>query len=329
MPTILGKEIGPIGYGLMGLTWSPKPPSEEQSFAAMKAALEAGCNFWNGGEIYGPPDANSLHLLAKYFTKYPEDADKVVLSIKGGYGAQGPDSSPENVRRSVDNCLRLLDGKKKLDIFECARFDKKTPIEVTMKVLEEEYVNTGKIGGISLSEVSANTVRKAAKATKIVACEVELSLWALDIFKNGVAEACAEANIPVVAYSPIGRGFLSGKLKSPDDMLDGEYRKGLPRFQPGAFEHNLELVRDVEQIAKKKGCTPAQLAIGWVLHLSKKGKNPEIFPIPGASSVEHARENSVMVTLTDEELASIDSILSEFEPVGARYGGIGATYMEV
>lgn len=166
----------------------------------MRAALEAGCNFWNGGEFYGTPEHNSLTLLAKYFTKYPEDADKVVLSIKGGYGPQGVDGSPEGVRRSVNNCLKLIDGKKKIDIFECARVDKKTPIETTLKVLDEEFVKTGKIGGICLSEVSADTVRRASKVTKVVGAEVELSLWALDIFKNGVAEACAEANIPVIAY---------------------------------------------------------------------------------------------------------------------------------
>jgi len=328
MPTILGKEIGPIGYGLMGLTWRPKPPPEEQCFAAMKAALEAGCNFWNGGEFYGTPEHNSLTLLAKYFTKYPEDADKVVLSIKGGYGPQGPDSSPEGVRRSVNNCLRLIEGKKKIDIFECSRVDKKTPVETTMKILEEEFVKTGKIGGICLSEVGADTIRRATKVTNIVGAEVEMSLWALDIFKNGVAQACAEAKIPVIAYSPIGRGFLSGQLKSPDDIPEGEFRKLLPRFQPGAFEHNLELVRDVEKIAQKKGCTPAQLAIGWTLQLSKKEKNPEIIPIPGASSAGHAAENAVIITLTDEELAEIDTILAKFEPIGARYGGPVAAYME-
>ncbi|RFU35928.1 hypothetical protein B7463_g399, partial [Scytalidium lignicola] len=328
MTTLFGKEIGPIGYGLMGLTWRPQPPSDERCFAAMKAALAAGCNFWNGGEFYGTPEHNSLTLLARYFAKYPEDADKVILSIKGGYGPSGPDSSPEGVRRSLDNCIKLIDGKKKIDIFECSRVDKKTPIETTMKVLEEEYVKTGKIDGISLSEVGAATIRRAAAVTKIVAVEVELSLFSTDIFKNGVAETCGELNIPIVAYSPIGRGFLSGQLKSPDDIPDGEIRKLFPRFQPDAFEHNLELVRNVEKIAAKKGCTPAQLALGWVHQLSKKGKNPEIIPIPGASTADHATENGVLVSLTEEELAGIDAILSKFEPVGARYGGPAAAFME-
>jgi len=185
---------------LQGLTWRPKPQSEEESFKAMRASLAAGCNFWNGGEFYGTPDFNSLTLLEKYFTKYPEDADKVVLSIKGGLlPGLIPDSSPENVRRSIDNSLKLLNGKKSIDIFECARVDKKTPIETTLKVMEDEYVKTGKIGGIALSEVSAATIERAAKVTKIVAVEIELSLWSIDPLTNGIFEACARNGIPVVA----------------------------------------------------------------------------------------------------------------------------------
>jgi len=166
----------------------------------MRGALAAGCNFWNGGEFYGTPEFNSLTLLEKYFTKYPEDADKVVLSIKGGLApGLSPDSSPENIRRSIDNCLKLLNGKKSMDIFECARVDKKTPIETTMKVMADEYVKTGKIGGIALSEVSAATIERAVKVTKIVAVEVELSLWSTDPLTDGIFEVCAKNNISVVA----------------------------------------------------------------------------------------------------------------------------------
>lgn len=180
------------------MTWRKQPPSEEQSFKALRASLEAGANFWNAGEFYGTPEFNSLTLLNKYFTKYPEDAEKVVLSIKGGLVNMKPDGTPEGVKTSIENCLRLLDGKKSIDIFECARVDKNTPIETTMKALEE-FVKAGKIGGIALSEVSAESVKRAAKVTKIVAVEAELSLWSTDILSNGVAAACAENNIPVVA----------------------------------------------------------------------------------------------------------------------------------
>ncbi len=165
----------------------------------MRAALEGGCNLWNGGEIYGPPERNSLVLLNKYYSKYPEDASKVVLNIKGGLGADfSPDGSPEGVRRSVENCLKQLGSTGKIDMFECARKDPKTPIEVTMKALDE-LVKEGKIGGIALSEVNANTIREAAKMTKIAAVEVELSLFSTAILTNGVAKACAELKIPILA----------------------------------------------------------------------------------------------------------------------------------
>ena len=177
--------------------------SEEQAFAALRAALDAGCNFWNAGEFYGPPDRNSLTLLERYFTKYPEDAPKVLLSVKGGADLKtgAPDGSPENTRRSVNNCLTLLNGKKSLDIFEPARVDKTFPFESTLKIIQDEFVTTGKLGGIALSEVSAATIQKAIKAVPIVACEVEVSIWSMDIFSTGVAQVCAENKIPVVAYA--------------------------------------------------------------------------------------------------------------------------------
>lgn len=209
MTTLVGRSIGGIGYGLMGLTWKESPPSRDQSFAAMKAALAGGATFWNGGELYGPPDANSLQLLNEYFTKYPEDAEKVTLSIKGGLvpGEHKVDGGAENVRRSIEESLKVLDGKKSLDLFECARVDPKTPIEISIRAMAE-YVKAGKLGGICLSECSEDTIRRAAKVHKIEGVEVEFSLWCLDILDNGVAKACAELDIPIIAYSPLGRGFL-------------------------------------------------------------------------------------------------------------------------
>ena len=189
----------------LGLTWRPSPA--EGTLDVMQTALSKGANFWNGGEFYGSPEHNSLHLLNEYFTKHPDHADKVVLSIKGGLKDMKPDGTPTNVRRSIDECLRVLDGKKFLDLFECARVDPSLPIETTVEAMAE-YVKAGKIGGISLSECSAESIRRAAEVHKIAAVEVEFSLWATEILDNGVAKACAELNIPIVAYSPLGRGFL-------------------------------------------------------------------------------------------------------------------------
>lgn len=184
---------------LAGLTWRNNKPSEEQAFAAMHVALSSGCNLWNGGELYGTPDCNSLTLLKKYYTLYPEDADKIILNIKGATrpGLQ-PDGSPEYVRESVENCLKMLGNMGRIDMFECARKDPKVPLKDTLGALAA-MVDEGKIGGVALSEVSANTIREAAKITKIVAVEVELSLWSTEPLNNGIAKACAELDIPIIA----------------------------------------------------------------------------------------------------------------------------------
>ena len=165
----------------------------------MRAALSSGCNLWDGGEIYGTPTDNSLTLLNKYFAAYPEDADKVVLNIKGAMSPDRiPDNSPAFVRQSVENCLKLLGERGKIDMFECARKDPNTPLKDTLEALAE-LVDQGKIGGVALSEVSAATIRQAAKITKIVAVEVELSLWQTEPLTNGIAQACFDLDIPIIA----------------------------------------------------------------------------------------------------------------------------------
>lgn len=175
----------------------------------MRESLKQGSNFWNAGELYGTPDRNSLHLLREYFDKYPEDSQKVFLSIKGGFkpGTMEMDGSQENVKRSIEECLSVLDGRKFIDLFECARVDPNVPIEQTIGCIAE-YVKAGKIGAIGLSEASASNIRKAAKVHPIAVVEVEVSLWSTHIFDSGVAETCADLGIPIIAYSPLGQGFL-------------------------------------------------------------------------------------------------------------------------
>jgi len=305
---------------IAGLTWRPQPCPEEQAFAAMHAALETGCTFWNGGEFYGTPAYNSMTVMERYFARYPEDADKVLLSMKGAINraAHKPDGSPESVRRSLDGMIDQLRGRKKVDIFECARRDPNVPLEVTMRVLEE-YIAEGKLGAISLSEVSAATIHEAVKITKVTCVEVELSLWATEVLTNGVAEACAKYGITLVAYSPLGRGILTGQIKSIDDLPVGDFRRNYPRFQPDTFPINLQLVEQIEALAKKKGCTPSQLAIGWCIAMGRRPGMPIIIPIPGATTEERVRENSVVVDLSDEEMAEIDETLAKFKVVGGRY----------
>ena len=292
----------------------------------MKTALECGANFWNGGEIYGKPERNSLHLLAEYFEKYPEDASKVVISIKGGLkpGQMAPDGSRENTARSIQECNRVLESRKKLDLWESARVDPSTPIEITMKEANK-FVAHGKLGGISLSECSENTIRRAAKVATISAVEVEFSLWATEILENGVAKACYDLNIPIVAYSPLGRGFLTGQVRSINDIPENDMRRTMPRFQPENFDTNLKLVEELEKLAKKKGCTPGQIGLAWVRAQSNKSGMPTFIPIPGATTAERIKENMVEVELNDEDLKEIDRIQSSIRVVGGRYGGHAAS----
>ncbi|KAF2264572.1 Aldo/keto reductase [Lojkania enalia] len=326
MVKLVNKEVGQVGYGLMGLTWRANPPSQEESFNAMRTAIAKGAYFWNGGELYGSPERNSLHLLKEYFTKYPEDAEKVVISIKGGLvpGGMNPDGTQKNVQRSIDECLKVLDGKKYLDLFECARVDPNVSIEDTVSYIAE-YVKAGKLGGISLSEVGANTIRRAAKVHKILAVEVEFSLWCTDILENGVAQACAELDIPIVAYSPLGRGFLSGQFQKYEDIPKDSYLRFFPRFQPDVFDENIKLLHEVEKIGLEKGATPAQVALGWILAHDRKPGMPQIIPIPGAITSARIEENMKPVTLTEEDMTALDGILKRFVPVGERYHAGGMT----
>ena len=286
----------------------------------MKAALDTGANFWNGGTFYGPPNANSITLLKAYFDAYPEDREKIVISIKGGLAANMvPDGSPETVQKEVKDCLQAM-GIKSLDIFECARVDPKVPVETTVKALAD-LVKAGKLRGIGLSEVKAETIRRAHKVHPIAVVEIELSLWATESLRNGVVSNCAELDIPLVAYSPIGHGFLTGQIKSVDDIPADDMRRTFPRFQPENFSKNLDLVHELERLAKKKACTPAQLAISWVRSLSGTGGRGVIIPIPGATTAERVQENSKTVEMTEADHAEIDDILAKTDVIGGRYGG--------
>ena len=286
----------------------------------MKAALKSGANLWNGGELYGKPHANSLHLLNRYFTKYPEDADKVVISIKGSISTTkfGPDNSERNIRRSIDECLKVLDGKKFLDLFEPARQDPNVPLEETMNAMAQ-YIKEGKLGGISLSEVTEDQIRNANKLHKIAAVEVEMSLQTPEVLHNGVAKTCAELDIPLIAYSPIGRGLLTATISKPGDMDKSDIRHHLPRFQPGNMEKNAAMGLEVQKVAKAKGCTPAQVALAWVRSYSGKDGFGTIIPIPGSTTEERATENGTEVTLSDEELKELEEIMKRTVVAGSRY----------
>ena len=324
MATILGQEIGPIGYGLMGLTWRADPPSQTESFNLMNTALACGANFFNGGDFYGTPERNSLHLLNEYFTAYPENTSKVLLSIKSGFkpGTQEPDGSEAGLRRNVDECNRVLAGSgKRIDIFECARVDPKTPIEDVVRVLGE-LVEEGKIGGVGLSEVKAETIRRAHKVYPIALVEVELSLWTTDILRNGIADTCAELGIPIVAYAPLSRGALTGADFPTKNEDLPPHRRAFPKFQNDVLQANRRLSEEVARLAGEKGCKPSQVALAWIKKLSagRPGLSP-IIPIPGAEKEEWVRENCEDGTLSDQEMHEVTAILQKNQTLGERYMG--------
>lgn len=188
-----------MGYGLASLTTPPNFPSEDQALECLRTAADSGCLVWNAGEFYGTPIYNSLVLLNKFFTKYPSYADKVILSVKGAMlPTFSPTGDPEYVRKSVENCLAQLGGKGRISMYETARIDTSIPLETQLNTLKE-MVNEGKIDSISLTEVSADTIRKAAKVVDIAAVEIELSVWCTDPLHNGILSTCAELKIPVMA----------------------------------------------------------------------------------------------------------------------------------
>ncbi|KAJ6259017.1 hypothetical protein Dda_5913 [Drechslerella dactyloides] len=310
-------------FGLMNYTWRPTNTPDDQAFAGISAAIAGGATFLVSGEFYGTQDPqDNLRLLNRYFTAYPELASNVVLSVKGGVNLQKflPDGSPDGIRRSINNILDKLDGKVRLDIFCIARVDRANDTEVTWRTVKEDFIDTGKIGGLCLSEVSADTIRRAVAITPIACLETEVSLWATEIYENGVADVCREHGIPIAAYSPLGRGFLTGQLKSPDDIPEGDMRRHFDRFKPENFPKNLELVEAVKKIAAKKGVTPSQLALAWVVQYGAK-RGLAVIPIFGATKEEQVVENlkATEVHLTDEDFAEIDALLKSFKPVGGRY----------
>ncbi|KAG8721520.1 hypothetical protein FRC08_012396 [Ceratobasidium sp. 394] len=318
--TIAGIPVVKIGHGLMMMTWIPTPPPEEQCFAAIKAGVDnapPGVKvFLNSGEFYGMPPNTvaNLELLNRFFTKYPEYADRTFLSVKGGLtiDAQGYhfDSSEAGLERSISNIIEKLGPNKRLDLFECARVDPQVPTEDVIATLNK-YVESGKIGAIGMSECSAATLARAGKVGKVAVVEIEVSPWSFEEETQKVIDKAAEMGTVVAAYSPLGRGFLTGKLKV-EELEKGDIRFHIPRFsEQDAIQKNMNIVKALTEIADKKGVTPAQLCLAWVSALG-----PHVVPIPGSSRAERTLENmaAASIVLSQEELGEIKRVL-EANPV--------------
>ncbi|EIM86405.1 aldo/keto reductase [Stereum hirsutum FP-91666 SS1] len=317
-----GTKISKIGHGLMYMTWVPNPVPDEQCFEAMKAGMDTlppGTKMvLNSADFYGfnPPEAN-LELIARFFEKYPEYSEKAFLVVKGGFKmGTGPELSLEALRASAQNTLSKLRGTHPIDVFEPARMDQANyPLEDVMrslKALQEE----GLIKGVGLSEVSGETVRRAAKILPIVTCEIDISLWSYEKETQNVIDACKENNVAVLAYAPLSSGILSGKIKKTEDVPEGDLRHHFGRFTEDAMTNNAAIVEALKVLAVKKGCTLAQLCIAWVAALGA-----HVIPIPGSSKAERTVENAAAgeIALTAEDLKEIDAVLEKYPVHGVRH----------
>ncbi|KAI0375028.1 aldo/keto reductase [Pilatotrama ljubarskyi] len=316
--------VGRIAHGLMMMTWrDPSVPlPDEEAFEAIKAGVDAmppGVKMvLNSGEFYGHNMSTAnLELLARFFEKYPEYANRTFLMVKGGLKENSlvPDSSPENLRRSIDKVNSVLRGTKKVDLFESARVAKNVPVEDAIKTLVQ-LKNEGKFDHIGMSECSAATLRRANAVHPIATVEIEVSLWSYEEETKKVIATAKELGIAVVGYSPLGRGFLTGTIKSPKDLPASDMRHRFTRFQEENFKHNMGIVEGVKAVAAKKGITPAQLSIAWVA-----SRGPHVIPLPGSSNKKRTLENIAAgdVELTEADLAEIDEILAKNPVKGGRY----------
>ncbi|MBL6750821.1 MAG: aldo/keto reductase [Nevskia sp.] len=309
-----GLEVSAIGLGCMGMSEFYGPADEATNLAVLNAALDLGIDFLDTADMYGS-GANEV-LLAKVLRTRRKD---VVLATKFG-NVRGPkgqflgvNGRPDYVRSACEASLQRL-GVEQIDLYYQHRVDPNVPIEDTVGAMAE-LVKAGKVRYLGLSEASDKTIRRAAKVHPIAALQSEYSLWSRDL-EAKILPACQELGIGLVAYSPLGRGFLTGQIKRPDDLDKTDYRRHSPRFAAENFDANLRLVEAIEGIARELGHTPAQVALAWLLH-----RAADIVPIPGTRSLQRLRENAgaCAIRLDPQQLERLQAILIERPVAGQRY----------
>jgi len=311
-----GLTVPNIGLGCMGMTGFQEAhmygqADEQEAIATIHRSLELGGNFLDTADLYGPFKNEQLiakamgerrndYILASKFGWEIDDDNNVTWAING---------KKDYVKKSIERSLKNLNTDY-IDLYYLHRLDKNTPIEETVEAMSE-LVKEGKIGYIGLSEVSSETVRRAHAVHPITAVQTEYSLFERTVEERGVLDTLKELGIGFVAYSPLGRGFLTGQIKSVDDLPENDFRRGIPRFQEAYFHKNIELVEAIEAMAKEKSVTSSQLALAWIM---SKG----ILPIPGTKRRKYLEQNlaATLIDLSPPELERIDNIV----PLGTDTG---------
>jgi aryl-alcohol dehydrogenase-like predicted oxidoreductase len=307
------------GLGCMGMSEFYGTGDQAEAERTIQRALDLGVTFLDTSDMYGP--FTNEQLVGRSIAGR---RDEVVLATKFGVrrsadgGRLGVSGAPDYVRSSCDASLQRL-GVDVIDLYYQHRVDTTVPVEDTWGALKE-LVDAGKIRHAGISEASAETIRRAHAVQPVTALQTEYSLWTRDP-EDGILATCAELGIGFVAYSPIGRGFLSGQIRSIDDLAPDDFRRYSPRFQGEAFQQNLDLVERVKQLADEKGVTASQLALAWVMAQSDRNGNPAVVPIPGTKRVSYLEENAAAadIDLSDEDLRRLDEAAPKGAAAGDRY----------
>ncbi len=311
--TLNSLHTSALGLGCMGMTYAYAGAETERNIATLEKALEQGITLFDTADIYGPK--TNEELVGPVLREHRDD---VVLATKFGARSleledRAPDGRPDYVHRACDASLRRL-GMEHIDLYYQHRIDPQVPIEETVGAMSE-LVEAGKVRFLGLSEAAPETIRKAHATHPITAVQTEYSLWTRGV-EQDVLPTLRELGIGLVAYSPLGRGFLTGAITSPEDLDEDDWRRDNPRFQGENFQRNLDLVEEIKGMADEKAVTPAQLALAWVL-----AQGEDIVPIPGTTKPHRVEENAgaLDVELTDVELTRLDGIAPVGVAAGSRY----------